>query len=256
MRRVAPIVAPTLLVLSACALLGGCGDKVKYKPEPAYSGAKANIPKPPAIPAPNTYKDASGSWTIYGLQHQLNNPKHRAEVEGKPATIAGYVVDIYRPKEPAGKEGCIYPQKRAVPTSKEPTPKGVVCDTVRYQPPHFWIADNKDEKNPAKMVIVEGYASSFIQQYMAKDWYKDGSKKIDSTKEDDLYLDNNYSSHITILGEPKMGSKVVVTGQFGSKYEEGQGGRFTTPFGILDVTSHKKGKIDYKEGGEEIMEPK
>ena len=251
MRAFVPAVVGVCVVLTG---LTGCGDKLKYKAEPAYAGTKASIPKPPSIPAANTYKDGA-SWTVYGLQHQLNNPRHRAEVEGKPVSINGYVVDLYRPKEPAGKEGCIYPQKRALPTSKEPTPKGIVCDTVKYEPPHFWIADNKDEKNRAKMVEVMGYASSYIQHYMARDWYKGGAHKIDSPKEDDLYLDNNYSSHITMLGEPKLGSKVTVSGQFGSKYEEGQGGRLTTPFGVVDVTSHKKGKIEYKDGGEELMEP-
>ena len=246
-RRVASSFAATttILVLGIATLVGGCGDKLKYKAEPAYSGPKASLPKVPALPSPATFKDGN-NWTILGLQHQLANPRHRPEVEGKSLSISGYVVDIYRPKEPAGKEGCIYPQKKHPPTSKEPTPPGVACDTVKYEPPHFYIADSKDEKNPAKMVTVMGYASSYIQQQMARDWYKQHSNiKLDGTaKEEDLYLDNNYSSQITILGEPTVGSKVVVTGQFGSKYEEGQGGRRTVPFGIIDVTSHKKGKID------------
>ncbi len=257
MRR-APIFAitSTLLVVGISTLVGGCGEKLKYKPEPAYSGPKASIPKPPQLPSPATYKSGS-NWTIYGLQHQLNNPRHRAEVEMKPATIEGYVVDIYRPKEAPGKEGCIYPTKKHPPTAKEPTPKTVNCDGVKFEPPHFFIADTKDEKNPAKMVTVMGYASTYIQQYMARDHYKGkDAAKIAALKDDDKYTDNNYSSIITVLGEPKIGSRVVVAGQFGSKYEEGQGGRRTSPYGIIDVTSHKKGGIEYKEGGEEIPELK
>ncbi len=246
MRRAAAsfAVTSTLIVLGVSTLVAGCGEKLKYKAEPAYSGQKASLPKVPAVPGPQTYKDGN-NWTIYGLQHQLNNPRHRGEVDGKPATIVGYVVDIYRPKEAEGKEGCIYPQKKHPPTSKEPTPKGVPCDTVKYEPPHFYIADSKDEKNPAKMITVMGYASSFIQQAMAIDHYKKHPNvKIGEAKEEDLYMDNNYSSIITILGEPKIGSKVTVSGQFAVKYEEGQGGRRTSPYGIVDVTSHKKGKIE------------
>jgi hypothetical protein len=247
-RAAAPIAATSTFAVLGLSMLvasmSGCGEKLKYKPEPAYSGPKASLPKPPAIPSPATFKEGS-AWTIYGLQHQLANPRHRPEVDMKGATITGYVVDIYKPKEPEGKEGCIYPQKKHPPTSKEPTPKGVACDTVKYEPPHFYIADSKDEKNPAKMVTVMGYASSYIQQAMAIDFYKKHPEvKIESSKEEDLYMDNNYSSYITILGEPKIGSKVTITGLFGTKYEEGQGGRRTVPYGIIDITSHKKGKID------------
>ncbi|MGZ3418734.1 MAG: hypothetical protein ACXWUG_30815 [Polyangiales bacterium] len=260
MRRAAPALAisSTLLVVGVSTLVGGCGEKLKYKPEPAYSGAKASIPPVPKIPDTASFKTGS-NWTVYGLQHQLNNPRHRAEVDGKPAVIEGYVVDIYRPKEPAGKEGCIYPQKKHPPTSKEPTPKGIDCAPVKYEPPHFYIADSKDEKNPAKMITVMGYASSYIQQQMARDEYKKknlDAAKIAALKDDEKYMDNNYSSQITILGEPRVGAKVIVSGQFGAKYQEGQGGTRTSPYGIVDVTSHKKGKIDYKEGSEEIPELK
>lgn len=263
MRRAGPLFAitSTVVVVGISTLVGGCGEKLKYKPEPAYSGAKANIPKPPQIPTPASFKVGS-NWTVYGIQHQLNNPRHRAEVDMKPASVEGYVVQVYRPKEPAGKEGCVFPTKKHPPTAKEPNPKGVDCAPVftgpnRVEPPHFYIADNKDEKNPAKMIKVMGYASSFIQQYLARDYYKGkDAEKIAAMKEEDRYLDNNYSSYITILGEPKIGSKVIVSGQFGAHYEEGQGGRAASPYGIIDVTSHKKGKIEYKEGGEEIPELK
>lgn len=260
MRRAGTLfaISSTVLVVGISSLVGGCGEKLKYKPEPAYSGAKANLPKVPKVPDPSTFKSGS-NWTVYGIQHQLNNPRHRADVDMKPATVEGYVVSVYRPTEPAGKEGCIYPTKKHPPTSKEPTPKGVDCASVRYEPPHFFIADSKDEKNPAKMITVMGYASSYIQQQMARDEYKKkniDAAKLASMKEEDKYMDNNYSSYISILGEPKMGSRVVVTGQFGSKYQEGQGGQRVSPYGVVDVTSHKKGKIDYKEGSEEIPELK
>jgi hypothetical protein len=258
MRRAAPLLAitSTLVIVGGSALMGGCGEKPQYKAEPAHSGPKASLPKVPTLPSPASFKSGS-NWTVYGLQHQLNHPRHRADVDMKPASVEGYVVAVYKPTEPPGKEGCIFPTKKRPPTSKEPTPKNVNCDDVKYEPPHFFIADSKDEKNPAKMITVMGYAGSYIQQYMARDHYKGkDAEKIAALKDEEKYLDNLYSSYITILGEPKVGSKVVVTGQFGSRYEEGQGGRRTSPYGIVDVTSHKKGKIEYKEGGEEIRELK
>ncbi|MFI5298811.1 MAG: hypothetical protein ACHREM_12005 [Polyangiales bacterium] len=235
----------------------GCKDKVKYKPEPAYSGEEANLPAVPKIAVASTFKSGA-DWTIYGVQHQLNNPRHKSEVEQKDLSITGFVVKVYRPEEPKGKEGCVYAQKKHPPTSKEPYPPNMDCTKLvpQPEPPHFWIADKKDEPNPAKWVMVEGYASTFIQQAMARDWYSKGGHKIDSTKADDLYLDNNYSSQITILGEPKIGSKVVVSGKFGSFYQEGMGGKAVSPYGIIDVTSTKKGKIDLKDGDWEIMELK
>lgn len=247
-------ISSTLVVVGVSTLVGGCGEKVKYKPEPAYSGTKADLPKVPQIPSPQSFKNGN-TWTVYGLQHQLAHPRHKAEVDMKAATVEGYVVGVYEPKEPEGKAGCIFPIKKSPPTSKDPTPKGVSCDGVKYEPPHFFIADSKDEKNPAKMITVMGYASSYIQQYMARDHYK-GKKpeEIAAMKEEQQYMDNNYSSYITILGEPEVGAKVVVSGQFGGRYEEGQGGRRVVPYGIVDVTSHKKGKIEYKEGSEKLIE--
>ena len=80
MRRAGSLfaISSTFVVVGISSLVGGCGEKLKYKPEPAYSGAKANVPKPPTLPSPATFKVGS-NWTVYGIQHQLNNPRHRAE---------------------------------------------------------------------------------------------------------------------------------------------------------------------------------
>lgn len=263
MRRLAPLVAvsSTAFVVALSALASGCKKPVTYKPEPAYSGAKASLPKVPQLPPQSSYKNGA-NWTIYGLQHQLNSPRHNAEVNGKPVTVVGYVTKVYEPAEPAGKEGCIYPHKKHLPTSKEPNPKGMDCAFVakEVEPPHFYIADTKDEKNPAKMIKVMGYYCSYIQLYFAYDWYKthDLSKaKDDKEREELMFTDNLCSTQVSFLGEPKIGAKVTVTGQFGSKYEEGTGGRAVSPFGIIDVTSFKKGKIELENADDLVkMEPK
>lgn len=237
--------------------LFGCQEKVTYKPEEAYKGPKADLPKPPTLPPASAFKDGE-RWTVYGVQHHLNHPQHSAEVKDKSLSIVGYVVSVYRPPvEPKGQEGCIYPKRGFTPTERAPWPPGVNCDELvkKYEPPHFFIAAQKDEKSPAKMIKVMGYASSYIRQAMARDWYK--QHKIDSGKEEDLYLDNNYGTRITFLGEPKVGSKVVVSGQFGFRFQEGQGGTAISPWGIIDVASTKKGKIDCiepKEKCEEFVE--
>lgn len=265
MRRLAPLVAvsSTAFVLALSALTSGCKKPVTYKPEPAYSGAKASLPAVPKLPPASAYKNGA-NWTVYGLQHQLNSPRHAAEVNGKPVTIQGYVVKVYEPVEPPGKEGCIYPHKKHLPTAKEPNPKGVDCAFIakEVEPPHFYIADSKDEKNPAKMIKVMGYFCSYIQLFFAYDWYKthDPDKVKDpKDREAELFVDNLCSTQVpnTFLGEPKVGAKVTVSGQFGSKYEEGSGGRAVSPFGIVDVTSFKKGKIELENKDDLVkLEPK
>lgn len=257
MRRVASfvVVTSTFVVLASSVLLSGCGDRPKYKPEPAYSGAKASLPKVPPVPGPATWKSGA-DWTVYGVQHSLNNPRHIKDVNNQVLTIDGYVVNVYHPDEPAGKEGCVYPTKAHPPTSKQPYPPGKTCDEktgplAKVEPPHFFIADKADEKNPAKWVEVMGYASSYIQEYMACDCYKSNKCKLGSTKPDDQALDNNYSSNIIYIGEPKVGSKVSVTGFFGTRYAEGSQptGPLITPFGVVDVTTTKKGKITCQDCG-------
>src|SRR4051794_39834120 len=86
-------VSTTLLVIAAGASVTGCRDNPKYTPTPAYSGAKASMPKVPQVPGPNTWKNGS-NWTVYGVQHSLNHPRHRKEVDATVLTIDGYVVDV------------------------------------------------------------------------------------------------------------------------------------------------------------------
>ncbi|MEO7094976.1 MAG: hypothetical protein ABI175_17085 [Polyangiales bacterium] len=240
--------APSVTVAPAASSAGAMevcvDDGVRYEPQPLYSGPKGVLPTVPRVPGVDTYHDGA-AWTVYGLQHQLHNPNHRAEVDMKPASVIGFVVDVYRPTEPTGKAGCIYPTKKHPPTWKHPTPPGVDCSKVSFMPPHFSIADRADEKNPAKWITVMGYASTYIQQAMAVAYYDAHPKvQIGSAKEDDLYMDSNYSSFITILGEPRLGSRVTVSGLFGHEYVEGQGGRRSVPSGIIDATSFKNGKIE------------
>src|SRR5260370_36994666 len=128
MRRVAStvLVSSTAFVFVVSALLSGCGEHPKYVPLPAYSGAKASLPKVPQVPGPNTWKNGA-NWTIYGVQHSLNNPRHLKDVNNVVLTIDGYVVDVYRAVEPPGKEGCVYPNKAHPPTAKVPYPPGKGC---------------------------------------------------------------------------------------------------------------------------------
>src|ERR1700737_2647964 len=104
MRRVAStVLVASTFVVGLSTLLTGCSDRPKYVPVPAYSGAKASLPKVPAVPGPNTWKNGA-NWTVYGVQHSLNNPRHLKDVNNAVLTIDGYVVDVYRATEPPGKE--------------------------------------------------------------------------------------------------------------------------------------------------------
>lgn len=281
MRRVALIASNLVVVLGLCSLsaLGGCQKQPKYTPLPAYSGQKANLPPTPKLHNKADFMVDADTWTVLGLHHHMNSPRHVADVLDKNLKIVGYVVDVYKPDaEPKGKEGCIFPTKRFPPTNKQPNPPGVDCSDVLKtgEPPHFWISDNKDDaKNAdgkgskisrANSVVVMGYSSTYIQQEIARQWYKDATHEkahqdyllgtTPAPKDDDLALDNLYSSKIVYVGEPEVGAKVVITGQFGTHYNEGSTGQRVEPYGIVDVTSMKHGKIDYKEGKELVPDYK
>src|SRR5579863_2638941 len=96
MRALSVAVALALFAL----VLGGCGDEnEKYKPQPAYSGKKPNLPAMPQLRSdPIRVGDA---YSIYGAIHQLKSRYHSADVTSKDITIQGYIVDSNIPTAPA-----------------------------------------------------------------------------------------------------------------------------------------------------------
>ena len=115
----------TFALLAAAA---GCsGDDNPYKPTPAWSGKKANIPAPPSLPT-TPIKNGDGTYTIYGAIHQLRSQLHSKDVTANPITITGYIVDSNVGRAP---ECAIHKTGKADP------------DNCTPEVPSFWIADNK-----------------------------------------------------------------------------------------------------------------
>ena len=84
----------------AAPLATGCGNADDmYKPAPAYSGKKADIPAVPTLP--NTPMKIGEAFTIFGAIHQLRSRYHADDVTKKDIVIQGYIVDTNVATAPA-----------------------------------------------------------------------------------------------------------------------------------------------------------
>jgi hypothetical protein len=181
----------TFALLAAAA---GCsGDDNPYKPTPAWSGKKANIPAPPSLPT-TPIKNGDGTYTIYGAIHQLRSQLHSKDVTANPITITGYIVDSNVGRAPA----CAIHK-----TGKGDPPN---CDA---EVPSFWIADNKGDTKGLKVRIV-GWARNYAVICDAMKAYnklKPGEQPKEPVNDDILNvpLPNPL---------PAIGAKVKITGSY------------------------------------------
>jgi hypothetical protein len=216
-RRVATATLPlaAALTLTAC---GSNGSDEPYKPVPAFSGRKANLPPPPPIP-PITLRQGD-AYTVAGAIHQLKSRIHEKEVNGKDITIVGYIVDSNIATAPM----C------AVHKTGKKDPED--CKDVPI--PAFVIADSKDVKanDPkAQHIKVLGWASNFANVYDAMMKYRG---KKDPPK--DLVKDELWSVDVP-FPLPAPGAKVRVTGKYGYTFTKASTGLVSDPMnGVLTYT--------------------
>lgn len=122
----APLLA-ALLLGTACDSSSGANAEVTKLPD-----IKPNLPAVPTLPPPPypiQYPD--NSYSLFGLRKKIKNTMD-TEID-----MTGYVVETYAPPEcPTGKN-C--PQARA---------------------PHVYLADAKGEQDPAKRILLVGYAEN------------------------------------------------------------------------------------------------
>jgi hypothetical protein len=186
-----------LLTLGTVALLGaasGCGgDDNPYKPQPAWSGKKANLPAPPAMPS-TPIKNGDGSYTIYGAIHQLRSMLHAKDVTASPIAITGYVVDSNVGRAP---KCSIHKTGKADPAD---------CNT---EVPSFWISDNKGDMKGSKVRVV-GWARNYAVICDAMKAYnklKPGEQPKEPVNDDilNVALPNPL---------PSVGAKVKITGAY------------------------------------------
>ncbi len=171
----------------------GCGgDDNPYKPQPAWSGKKANLPAPPTLPS--TPIKTGDSYTVYGAIHQLRSLIHGKDVTAAPISVTGYIVDSNIPRAPAC---AIHKTGKADPDK---------CET---EVPSFWIADEKGNTKGPKIRIV-GFARNYAVLCDAMKAYnklKPGEQPKEPVQDDIL----NVAEPNPL---PSVGAKVKITGAY------------------------------------------
>jgi hypothetical protein len=227
-------VAPVVLALvaglgAALPLAAGCGDTDNvYKPVPAYSGKKADLPAVPTLP--NNPMKIGDAYTVFGAIHQLRSRYHSDEVTKKDITIQGYIVDTNIPTAPA----CAIHKIG----KKDP-------DDCKSEIPSFWIADNATDKTGQKIRVL-GWASNFANVSEAMDKYKNvkekdppkhAEKPDNAGKPGYLVQDEVWNNDIP-YPLPGIGAKVKVTGKYGVISAKASSGLVSDPnSGVMTYAS-------------------
>jgi len=184
----------TVTLAALVAAAAGCGSEGDnpYKPEPAWSGKKASLPAPAALPTTPT--KSGDAYTIYGAVHQLRSLIHSKDVTAQPISIVGYVVDSNIPRAP---DCAIHKTGKGDPPNCNP------------EVPSFWIADDKGTAKGAKVRVV-GWARNFAVIFDAMTAYKklkEGESPKDPIMDDMLNVQLPFPL-------PAVGMKVKITGAY------------------------------------------
>lgn len=222
------LTASFFAVLSA-ATIGCGGDEVQYKPKPAVSGKKANLPAVPTIPAKK--KKDGDAYTVWGVVHDLRSRVHHDDVSGKKISLVGYIVKTNY------QEKC--PDKNNTAASESCTPECSIHKTGKADPaechppiPTFFIADSKEEKTD--MIAVMGWASNPAQIFSLIE----GIKRAPKGEEDKVKLADEFWGGDLPNPVPAIGAKVKVTGIYGETFTKATSGAAANPrYGIM--TSEK-----------------
>lgn len=206
--------------VAASGALGCGGDESPYVPKPAVSGKKASLPAVPTLP--QKQKKQGDAYTVWGITHELRSRVHAEEVNGKKASLVGYIVK----------------------TNFDQAPKCAIHKTGKGDPPDckspiptFSIADEKGETKD--VIDVMGWASNFAQVYSLMEAidHAPGGKGAEAKLQDEFWavdLPNPL---------PNVGAKVKVTGTYGITFTKSTGGAASNPkYGIMTAE-----KIEYLE---------
>jgi hypothetical protein len=182
--RLSPLSLGALFLLSAAAC--GEGGSATVEPLPELQPNLPAVPQLPPAPYPVTYPD--GSYSVYGI-------RRRASVTlGHPASVTGYIVSIYAPPECEG-------------------------NCPRPSAPHFFLADAAGETDPAKQLLVAGYAESHDE---LRDLIRRGSRRTGENGEALPAIDFT------------VGNKVKVSGNFTHS-----AGGFNYAAGLIEYSTHE-----------------
>jgi hypothetical protein len=183
----------SLPTLTACEQTAAAKVPVEKLPD-----VKPSLPPVPTIPPPPfpiQYSDQS--YSVYGLRRAIRR------TISTEVNVTGYIAKVYVPPECA-EEKCPLPPA-----------------------PHLWLADTKTEQDPAKMLLVGGYAEN---QKAIDDAIKEASKgkSAKAPPPEDTGL-------IPVPVDLFQDAKVKIKGRF--TYMSGAG--FQSSEGVLDYAGHE-----------------
>jgi len=198
------LVAFTSLSTVSCS----SGSDDPYKPAPAWSGRKPNLPAPPTLnAAPIKVGDA---YTISGASHHLRSRMHDKEVTKASITIQGYIVEENISTAPAC---AIHKTGKADP------------EDCKAEIPSFWIADEKGAGPDKPRIRVLGWAKNFPTVFDAMEKYKNLK---DPPTEKQVVKDEQWQVDVP-FPLPAKGAKVKVTGKYGFTFSKASGGLVSDP---------------------------
>jgi hypothetical protein len=207
------------LALAVVASTVSCGNADEpYKPAPAWSGRKVQLPAPPTINAAPV--KAGDAFTIAGASHHLRSRYHDKEVTKASITIQGYIVEENISSAPA----C------AVHKAGKKDP-----DDCNSEIPSFWIADEKGAGKDKPRIRVLGWAKNFAAVYEAMEKTKNLKEVKDPAK--DLYKDEVWQIDVP-FPLPATGAKVKVTGKYGFTFTKSSTGLVSDP--VNGVITYEK----------------
>ena len=199
--------------LAAVLAMGCGGDKIKYTPHTAPSGARASLPPVPNVPQkPIKTGDV---YTVWGASYHLRNRVHHKEVADKPLKVTGYISKTNLPDAPV----C------AVHKTGKEDPEG-----CKPPIPTFWLCDTKEAPD-SDCIRVLGWASNFAQLFDAVEAYEKDKKK--DPKEQEARTDNFWGVKIP-NPLPVKGAKVTVKGGYATTFTRATSGTVADPImGLL-----------------------
>lgn len=129
------------IVLGATLALGvGCEGESKLNVvlEEGPNAQNVNLPQVPQLPPPPPVNHSDGVYTIYGVRHQA--ARDPANLWNKVQRVHGFIVSVYVARNERG-QNC---------TER---------DRCLEERPHVFIADDRTERDPERMMQVTGYAT-------------------------------------------------------------------------------------------------
>jgi hypothetical protein len=195
-----------LLAIAASSFGCGSGNDEPYKPQPAFSGRKPNMPAVPTLAS--TPKKSGDGYTVFGAIHDLKSRIHSADVTAKEISLVGYIVDSNIASAPA--------------CAVHPTGKKDPDNCVNVDIPSFWIADNKGDMKGQRIRVL-GWAKNFATVYDAMQKYKNLKDPPKELVKDDVWAVD------VPFPLPAVGAKVKVTGKYGFTFSKSSTGLVSDP---------------------------